>query len=62
MEIYEKELKESWLPGLFCGLTSKSKQLKARVFPHLVVWIRLGRVIPHDKVFVSLSVLSYSKE
>jgi hypothetical protein len=33
----------------------KSKQTKAKVLPHLVAWVRIGRGIPHGKVFVSLS-------
>jgi hypothetical protein len=35
---------------------------EAKVFPHLEAWVRGGRGIPHGKVFVSLSALSYSKE
>jgi hypothetical protein len=44
------------------NLTLKSKQTKAKVFPHLEAWVRVGRRIPHRKVFVSLSSLRYSKE
>jgi hypothetical protein len=36
--------------------------MKAKVLPHLVAWVRVGPEIPHGKVFVSLSLLSYSKE
>jgi hypothetical protein len=42
------------------SLTLKSKQKKAKVFPHLVAWVRVGRGIPHGKVFVCLLSLSYS--
>jgi hypothetical protein len=38
-----------------------SVQTLAKVFPHLMAWVRVGRGIPHRKVFVSLSLLSYSK-
>jgi hypothetical protein len=42
-------------------LTLKSKQTKAKVLLHLVTWVRVGRGIPHGKVIVSLSAVSYSK-
>jgi hypothetical protein len=43
-------------------LTLKLKQTKAKVFPHLEAWVCVGRGIPHEKVFISLSALSYSNK
>jgi hypothetical protein len=31
------------------GLTLKSKQPKAKVFPHTGAWVRVGRGIPHSE-------------
>jgi hypothetical protein len=54
---------EGWTVGCqVLSLTLKSKQTKAKVFPHLVAWVRVRRGIPHGKVLVSLSALNYSKE
>jgi ribosomal protein L7/L12 len=35
---------------------------KAKVFPHLEAWVRVGHGLSYAKAFVSLSSLSYSKE
>jgi hypothetical protein len=48
---------------LHCSwLDKKLLVSKAEVFPHLRAWDRVGRGIPHEKDFVSLSALSYSKK
>jgi hypothetical protein len=44
------------------SLTLKSKQTKARVFPHFAVWVCVELWIRHGKVFLSLSLLTYSKK
>jgi hypothetical protein len=41
---------------------SEVKQTQAKVYPYLVTRVRVGRGIAHGKLFVSLSLLTYSIE
>jgi uncharacterized protein YaaN involved in tellurite resistance len=62
----EKKLSES-CQQVFKKLSKSCKKLQKNVkkaktvFPHLVAWVRVGHGMPHGKVFVSLSALSYFK-